>query len=375
MFLIYFGDIKLFKPRLSIIAMSALLLLMPLSSHAATLGQLRVLSSLGQAFQGEIDIMGASAEELSSLSAQLAKPEAYNAAQLAYPASSLGFTFTISKRSDQQVIALVSSARAIDEPVINLVVALNWQGGSAQRAYTTLIDPAGFSAPANLPISPVESASPASFEKPNTTGIETKTDNAVSTDASPAPVQASATPQESKQTEYRIKKGDTLNAIAKRFQSTSVHLDQVLLALYQANQHAFSGNMSRMKSGKILHIPDAAEIEKIDIHAAQKTVRVHSKNWQQYRQQLAKLASGNAENPVSEEKNSGRISPKMQDPATKEQKKEKDVLKIAQNGSSPSDLEEENAARQKALEEAQQRVLELQKNIKNIEKALAEKNK
>ena len=62
----------------------ALLMLMPCLAAAAGFGRLTVLSAIGQPLVGEIELVSVTREELGSLSARLASPDAYAAANLQY---------------------------------------------------------------------------------------------------------------------------------------------------------------------------------------------------------------------------------------------------------------------------------------------------
>ena len=62
-----------------------------------------------------------------------------------------------------------------------------------------------------------------------------------------------------------VKKGDTLAKIARDNKQDGVSLNQMLIALYRANQDAFiNGNMNLIRTGKILSIPDRDAAAGID---------------------------------------------------------------------------------------------------------------
>jgi len=56
---------------------------------------------------------------------------------------------------------------------------------------------------------------------------------------------------------YEVRRGDTLSKIALRNKIEGVTLQQMLVAMFRANQDAFVGdNMNRLRAGRILNIPD-----------------------------------------------------------------------------------------------------------------------
>lgn len=382
------------KPRFKTCVLAAIIAALPLFSDAAGLGRLNVMSGLGQPFRGEIELVAVQPSEMESLKVKLASAEAYTAAQMIYPSNALGLRLALDKAPNGQYVVKVSSSGSVDEPVFNLLVDLSWLGGSIQREYTALIDPVGYSAmpggatistlpaskkveisqasanpttkPAVLPVPKVDESSakvaPAKTEKP-----AAKTESTSSSD---------------EQADYKVKAGDTLSAIARKVQPEGVSLDQVLLGLYQANKHAFNGNMNRLNRGKILQIPTKNDFTKIDPNEAAKEIKAHSANWSNYRRQLAEAATKTPGQGEGAQAAGGRITAKVEDKGLAATEAKQDVLKISRGASGADEqknrvraLEEEAAARKKALDEANQRVAELQKNIQEMEKLVALKNK
>jgi pilus assembly protein FimV len=58
-----------------------------------------------------------------------------------------------------------------------------------------------------------------------------------------------------------VKRGDTLSKIAGQVKPAEITLDQMLVAMFRANESAFDGrNMNRLRTGAILTVPSAAEV-------------------------------------------------------------------------------------------------------------------
>lgn len=373
------------KPHFKTCVLAIAIALSPMYSLAAGLGRLNVLSSLGQPFKGEIELISVLPVELESLTVKLAAVEAYTAAQLAYPEPSLGLRLLLNKRPDNTYIVQVSSAGAVDEPVFNLLVDLSWLGGKVQREYTALLDPAGYKVPAlsaqttsrALSNGLRSNARPAS----NMGSSATDSSKRVSQPAralKPDAVSASSVTVASDQN-YSVKRGDTLTGIAKSIAPEGISLEQVIVGLYQANPEAFNGNMNRLQQGRILRIPKAEALGGVSKTEAVKEIKVHSAQWQHYRQQLS---TATARMPVVDQvggaQSGGRITARMEDQGTAVTDAERDVLKLSRGTGKAEDqvgrikaLEEEVSARKKALEDASQRVAELQKNIQKMEEMAA----
>jgi FimV-like protein len=85
-------------------------------------------------------------------------------------------------------------------------------------------------------------------------------------DAVPAHAQAAST--------YEVRKGDTLFGIARKSRHDGVTRNQMILAIYRANQSAFAGgNIHRLDVGTVLTIPSRAEVEGIASAEADQQLR------------------------------------------------------------------------------------------------------
>lgn len=123
--------------------MAILLLPIPWVVSAAGLGKLAVLSTFGQPFRAEIDLL-ARQHELSALTSRLASPDTYKQAEVQYVPALAGLSLNVRKQSNGQAYIEVTSSRSINELYIELLVEIQLGSMRLIRRYTTLIDPAGF---------------------------------------------------------------------------------------------------------------------------------------------------------------------------------------------------------------------------------------
>ncbi len=344
--------------------LAVLFLLMPWVANAAGLGRLSVLSSLGQPLKAEIDLVSVGKDELATLSTRLASPDAYKQANLQYGPLLIGLRLNIDKRPNGEPYIKVTSTRPVNEPFIDLLVELDWAAGRITREYTALIDPPDFaSAPVATRPAPVLQAPAAA--------------------AAPVARSAVAAPAKMGEKEYGpIKRGETLFRIANSMKPEGVTLEQMLVGLYRSNPDAFEKNMNRMKSGKILRVPEKEELAAVPQREAMKEYRTQVADWNAYRRRLADAA---AAAPESRSAASGKITARVEEGAAAGGAK--DVVRLSKGeppkGASGKQgdaadrvrtLEEEAIAREKALGEANERVAQLEKNIKDMQRLLEIKN-
>ena len=127
--------------------LAAVLLLTPWAAQAAGLGRLTILSALGQPLSAEVELISVQRDELSTLSARLASPEAFTQAGVQYNPALSGARLSIEKRADGRPYIRITSARPLNEPFIDLLIELSWAQGRLVREYTALIDPPADIAP------------------------------------------------------------------------------------------------------------------------------------------------------------------------------------------------------------------------------------
>lgn len=112
----------------------------PAQVSAAGLGKVVVFSALGQPLRAEIEV-NATAAELSGMRAQLASQDAFRQAGLDYTTSLRGITFTLDRRAGKKPVIRVASEAPVSEPLVDMLVELNWPTGRLVREYTFLLDP------------------------------------------------------------------------------------------------------------------------------------------------------------------------------------------------------------------------------------------
>jgi pilus assembly protein FimV len=77
-----------------------------------------------------------------------------------------------------------------------------------------------------------------------------------------------------------VERGETLWGITRSLRPSGVTMNQMMVAIYEANPQAFNANMNILRRGAILRIPELNEIEALDTRAATAEVQQHTDTWQ-----------------------------------------------------------------------------------------------
>ena len=376
------------------------LIALPMMASAAGLGKLSVGSALGQPLSAEIELFAADKAELDSISATLASDQAFRDAHVEFSPVLSSLRFSVEKKSNGKTVLKVTSSRPVNDPFIDMLVELSWASGRLVREYTMLLDPPGMGSAQAVPpvaVAPAQTA-PAPVPAPQPTASQTAPKSATQAApkaAAPTPAAKPAPAAEARPAapgNVTVKRGDTLAGIAKRVRPEGVSLEQTLVGLYRDNASAFDGNMNRLKAGKTLNVPSADKLSDLSQKDAVHEIRLQAEDWRAYRQKLADAVSAAPEaKPAPGQTSSGKITPKVEDKAKPAPEAQKDVLKLSKAPSAADAKakadetralqdklraqEEDGIARQKALDESNQRVAVLEKQIQDMQKLVDMKEK
>src|SRR5262249_28614116 len=122
----------------------------------------------------EIEIVSLQKGEGDSLGARLAPVDVFRQANVDLNPALLSIKFAVQRRPTGQYVMTLSSAQAINEPFVDMLVELNWSNGRLVREYTFLLAPPEYAGPkkgassrAAAPVEPaVQTAAPAEQTAP-----------------------------------------------------------------------------------------------------------------------------------------------------------------------------------------------------------------
>jgi pilus assembly protein FimV len=344
------------KPILSLTLLAAALGL-PGIAGSVGLGRMTLQSSLGQPLSAQIELTSLTNEDLSSLTARVADSSLYRQNGLNYQGVLARARVAVERQPNGGAVLRITTPTGVSEPYLDLLVEVNWASGRVVRAYTFLLDPPGMpAAPAVEPVTPARvGAAPAAAPSGATGAPRTST-------AAGGGAMAGGAAGNS----YNVRRGDTLSRIAGEVKPPDVTLEQMLVALFNANPNAFDGaNMNRLRAGAILNIPSAEQAGASAPNEATRTVRMQAADWRSYQDKVAGAAppSEAAAGRVA----GGKIGTTVEERVPAAQPG-RDQLKVSP-GKGPA--AEDVVSRDKALREAQTRINELEKTLQDLQKALA----
>jgi pilus assembly protein FimV len=235
-------------------------------AFALDLGQIRVKSALGQPLLAEIPVQRATPAELQQLSVQLASGDEFARAGVTGGRPSIPLHFDVVDGGNGHKLIRITSEAAVNDPFLDLLIEIHGGTGKSVREYTILLDPPGSSpAPASVASRPARAAKPAA---------------AASAPRPAATTHAAATEQVANGRFGPVERGQTLSAVAHQTAPAGVDLNQMLLALKQANPDAFyRDNVNALKAGAVLRIPSKDEAEAVAVAAAAAEVRRQNGDW------------------------------------------------------------------------------------------------
>lgn len=314
---------------------------LPGAAHALGLGDIHVDSKLNEPLAAQIDIVGATAEELAALSAAVANRETFVRYGAERPAFLSSTTFKVTHDSLGHPALAVRSSESFTDPLVNFLVDLRWHNGELVREYTLLLDPAVFasaSRAADIASAPAVQAAPAAQATPAVQTVPavqvtpavqampavqaTPAVQAMpAVQVVPAPLAApraqavariqaapvidastietaqptlarkagrqannqnssSAKRAGRKVTHYKVGAKGTLRGIAWRAGARSEpDLQRLMIAIFRANPTAFEGNINRLHRGAVLSIPGSAEVSAISRAEASREIELQMAAW------------------------------------------------------------------------------------------------
>ncbi len=260
------------------------LLACPTALFALGLGDIRLNSALNEPLDAEIELVGAAPDELTSLRATLANPEAFARYGLERSAFLSKIEFKVGQGRDGRPALLVRSRESVADPFLTLLVDVNWSRGRLMREYTMLLDPPVYTPGAEQAASaPVSAPQAGETESPSSGSVQRAPEPAPQA-APPSASGVSRTPEVpsgiSAGSSYTVRNNDTLWRIASELKpGATSDVNRMMMAIYRSNPEAFSGNINELHAGAIMRLPGDTEFDAVGSSEANAEVRRQYAEW------------------------------------------------------------------------------------------------
>lgn len=255
-------------------------------AHALGLGEIEVRSRLNQPLSAVIPVSATQPGELEGVIVELAGNEEFERYGLERPEFLSSLRFAV-----QGNTIVVSSKQIAREPFVSFLLDVRWAGGRLLREYTVLLDPPVM---AQQPQKPAVVARPAPAE-PGIVQAPAPMAQAEPSEEMPAGMAPAEAPMEEEApasetadaaapaAEPARMSGDTYGPVAPKetlwsiaYQlrpDTSLTMDQMQVAIFNANPQAFhGGSLTGLMKGVTLRVPAIEEIRAVDPVAAKAQV-------------------------------------------------------------------------------------------------------
>jgi pilus assembly protein FimV len=287
-----------------------LVLFAPTVVNALGLGKLELQSALNQPFKARVELLSATADALDSLKVSLADLEAFERAGIQRTFLLTNLRFRVEETEKGPDYIKIYSSETIREPFLNFLLEINWSKGRLFREYTVLLDPPMYTVPGSkkkavlhprTPIVEIDSDDhhvvyDLDYKPESKTRVSQSTPVTPSYEP-PSSYAASPTISYAGSGDYGpAVTGDTLSSIAEARPDSSVSIQQMMLAILNANPEAFiENNINGLKRGAILQIPDATELDSLNQSDALAQVISQHALWDEYKGHIASSVSQQAD--------------------------------------------------------------------------------
>jgi len=262
-------------------------LILPLSLLLASqvlalgLGNLQVDSSLDEELKGEIPLVVGSDEEIENISVTIASEADYDRVGLDKSYVPSNILVNILDRNGGKYIDITSRG-PVSEPIVSLLLVVDWANGHLLREYTLLLDPPLYNNQQNYsePVKTQSYQSSTALEETQTEETQTEQTIPESNVSNEVVIPATSASQ------VIVEAGDTLWKIATRFNSGLSSTQQMMVAIFNNNPTAFrDDDMNLLKKGAVLDIPGSDEVSLVSNDQAISEVKSQAQNWRRLQTQ------------------------------------------------------------------------------------------
>ncbi|MCL7931101.1 FimV/HubP family polar landmark protein [Halomonas llamarensis] len=271
--------------------------------HALGVGDAQVGSTLNAPLDASIPLVDAQQYSPETLSVRLAKRSAYASAGLEWSDVIADVNATL---QGQPPTIRLTSSQSVDVPWLDLLLVIEYPSGRQAHEITLLFDPADYAAEggqASQAITQSQSPqkSPQQFQPQSQRPSQTQSQRPSQRPASNRVVAESLADVSRKAVNARVNtrvntspyvdSGDTLWSVAERIKPEQASVQQMMVALLEANPHVFpSGNINGMRAGFRLDVPTDAQVMRRSAAASAEAIDAMNAAWRHRDNGLASVA-------------------------------------------------------------------------------------
>lgn len=221
---------------------------------AVGLGQATVSSYLDTPLEAAVPLLESSGYALSDIRVSVADQSDFAAAGLDWSPLAAGVRAQVVEHQGRRQVRL-SSDQAMQDPWLDLLLTLEFPGGQQFSDITLLFDPQGYgSSDTQRPTQSVAQAIANDARPPSVV-------EPISSAANPPRASGSGNANSRVDNTAYVGSGDTLWGVAERVKPAEVSVQQMMMALLEANPSVFpSGNIHGMRAGQTLDVPDTQRV-------------------------------------------------------------------------------------------------------------------
>lgn len=255
-------------------ALTVVSLLAPVSGYSLGIGDIRVSSALNQNLNAEISLVASRGENPSNIKVSLAPAEKFDEAGVPWSYFLSKIRFQPIVKPNGSMVIKVTSREALKEPYLNFLLEVSWPKGNLYREFTVLVDP------------------PADYQQPvyqePAYPLTSNYENYPPQQQDYAPrhrlARHATRPRRSSAGNYggqiAARRNDTLWNVADRARGAGVSVEQMMIALYKRNPHAFfQQNVNALSAGKTLTIPEKDVVQQTSRQEALAEFGRHNEAW------------------------------------------------------------------------------------------------
>ena len=279
------------KKKLILLTLVFGLTIVSQSTFSLGMGNIQVYSSLDEPLRANIELIVSPDEDIQNLNVALASTADYQ--RVGLDKSFVPSNIAVALDPDNPNIINVTSNGPVSEPIVSLLLDVNWNNGRILREFTILLDPPAYEVRNadvqvnNVVMDQVEEAvtEDSSDSAPMLQERSDDTEQSVPTYTNEDVVQSepATSDLQSRDTfadEVYVNEGDTLWSIANRNKMGGLSTNQMMIAIFNNNASAFiDNNINKLIKGSRLAMPSMADAEAISYSQALAEVESHNQNW------------------------------------------------------------------------------------------------